>query len=175
MTAIPSTEPESAYEKWDRFLGEPMPEEQSLEALFRYLGIENMISGGPDSGEWGHVDLDRLDWWVKWDSTRWNDTMTHPFELFHTTRAPVWTWTPVGSAGGAISDVQYGKIEQPYVVAEGNVRYTFVSAKWRDGEILVMVKIGRSKGETIERELSVAALREMIVVKKPLWRRLSRR
>lgn len=176
MTAMPDTKPESDYEKWDRFLEEPMPDGHSLEALFRHLGIDNMLSGGPDSGEWGHIDLDRLDWWIKWDSTRWDGTPPRSsFELFHTTRAPVWTWTPVGSEGSAISDTDFGKIEQPYVVAEGNVRYTFLSAAYDDGEIIVTVKIGRKKGETVERELSVAALREMIVIKKPLWRRLSRR
>lgn len=158
----------------ESFIAEPLREEHSLSSLFSLLGIDNMLDGVPSGGygmDWGHIELGDLDSMIKRTST---GKYASPFAIFHTTMSPE-TWkTPIGRGGSAMFTTSFGDVEMPYYVDATGTTYAFDKASFRDGEIVVTVQVGEDKG-TLQRDMTVAELREAIVVKKQKKRWFRRR
>lgn len=158
------------YEARERFIAAPMQEQDSLGSFFTLLGIDNLLDGAPFGGygvDWGHIKIGDLDSMIKQTST---GEYASSFTLRHTTKSPETRKTPLGRGGSMLLETSFGEIETPYFVDYTGTKYTFLNAKYRYDEIVVTVQIDEK-----ERDMTVAQLREMIVVKKPKNRWLRRR
>jgi len=151
------------YEARETFLSAAMPSEQSLGDLFAELGITNMLDGIPFGGyglDWGHIDLARIDYYVKQASTgRYGEG--HQFQLRHTTERAE-TVSDSVAPGVTMFQTSFGKIEEPWIVALNGIKYTFLSAAYSAGSIMVKTRVERPNIEPIEGVYSVLALRVLI-------------
>lgn len=151
-----------AYKREEEEVNKPLPRKESLGAFFEDLDIANFIIGGGIGGygmDWGHINLDELDRIAKRDSFSKYLTEGHPLE--HTTKGPETFSTPV-APGVTMHTTSFGKIEQPWFVAVDGTKYTFVSAKFRDGHFRIKTKIEKGEAEPIEGEYTINELRDMI-------------
>lgn len=163
----------AAYKAREEFVEAPMPPEESLSALFVELGIANMLDGIPCGGygfDWGHIDIVNLDTYVKRYSTG-KYCSGSEFTLRHTTQGPE-TRSANVCRGVTMFQTSFGEIEEPFVVAKDGTKYTFASAAFRDGSILVKVNIEKKGVEPKEGMHSVPELHSMIgPLAKPKRRR----
>lgn len=158
------------YEARERFIAAPMQEQDSLGSFFTLLGIDNLLDGVPFGGygmDWGHIKIGDLDSMIKQTST---GEYAHPFAIRHTTEAPTTRGATLQGTGISMFRTSFGEIETPCYVDYTGTKYTFLSAKYRHDEIVVTVQIDEK-----ERDMTVAQLREMVMVKKPKKRWLRRR
>lgn len=134
------------YDDHEAFIDAPMPPGESLGKLFGELRIDYMLDGPPYGGygfDWGHIELARLDAYTKRYSTGKHGE-GHQFSLLHT-------------AGGI-----EGEIEAPYCVARDHTKYTFLTAAYLDGAIVVTTKVEKDGAEAEEGTYTVPNLRAMI-------------
>ncbi len=153
----------AAHKAHEQFVEALMPVEESLGAFFAQLGIRNMIDGIPIGAygmDWGHIDVVNLDVYVKRYSTG-RYCSDSDFPLRHTTQGPDTRSANVGG-GVRVYLTSFGEIEEPFVVAKDGTKYTFTTAAYRDGKIMVKTLVGKDGVEPEEGTYSVPELREMI-------------
>ncbi len=161
---IAKQEAESAAHKaHEEFIDTLMPAEESLGALFAQLGIRDMLDGIPIGAygmDWGHIDLPKLDAYVKRYSTG-KHCSDSDFPLRHTTQGPE-TRSANVARGVTMFQTSFGEIEEPFVVAKGGTKYTFTAAAYRDGSIMVKTLVAKDGIEPEEGTYSVPELQKMI-------------
>lgn len=151
-----------AYKREEDEVNKLLLREESLGAFFEDLGIANFIIGGGFGGydiDWGHIKLDELDRIAKRDS--FSKYLTDGHRLEHTTEGPETFSAPV-APGVTMYTTSFGEIEQPWFTAMDGTKYTFVSAKFRDGRFHIKTKVEKGETEPIEGEYTISELRNMI-------------
>lgn len=140
----------------------PLPREESLGAFFADLRIGDFIVGGGFGGygiDWGHIELSALDQIAKRDSLSKHHPEGHRLE--HTTKR-LETFSAQVAPGVTMYSTSSGEIEQPWFIAGDGTKYTFVSAKFRDGRFYIKTKVEKGEVEPIEGEYAISELRAMI-------------
>lgn len=161
-----------AYKREEEEVNSPLSREESLGAFFEDLGIANFIIGGGIGGYgmgWGHIKLDELDRIAKRDSfSKYLDG----HRLEHTTEGPE-TFSASVAPGVTMYTTSFGEIEQPWLTATDGTKYTFVSAKSRDGRFHIKTKVKKGDAAPVEGEYTISELRDMIgpLPPKPMARR----
>lgn len=151
-----------AYQREEEEVKKPLPRDESLTAFFEDLGIANFIIGGGIGGygmDWGHIKLEELDSIAKRDS--FSKYLTDGHRLEHTTEGPE-TFSAQVAPGVTMYQTSFGEIEQPYFTAMDGTKYTFVSAKFRDGHFHIKTKVEKEGTPPAEGDRTINELREMI-------------
>lgn len=174
---VAKQEAESAdYKTQEQFIAAPMLPKESLGVLFAELGITNMLDGVPFGGygmDWGHIKLTELDAYVKRYSTG-KYCSGAEFALRRTTTVPK-TRSASIARGVTMVSTSVGEIEEPFVIAKDGTKYTFTSAAYRDGGIMVSVNIEKKGIEPKTGTYPVSDLRSTIGPLSRFRRRLRRR
>lgn len=151
-----------AYKCEEKEVNNPLSREESLGAFFEDLGIANFIIGGGIGGyglDWGHIKLDELDKTAKRDS--FSKYLTEGHRLEHTTEGPE-TFSASVAPGVTMHTTSFGEIEQPWFVVMDGTKYTFVSAKFRDGRFHIKTRVEKGESAPTEGEYTINELRNMI-------------
>lgn len=133
-----------------------------MSAFFADLGIGSFIIGDGFGGygmDWGHIKLEELDRIAKRDS--FSKYLTEGHRLEHTTEGPGTFSAPV-APGVTMYTTSFGEIEQPWFIAMDGTKYTFVSAKFRDGRFHIKTKVEKGEAAPVEGEHAISELRGMI-------------
>lgn len=147
------------YEREEEEVNKPLSRGESLGAFFEDLGIANFIISGCGM-DLGHIRLDEIDRIAKRDS--FSKYLTEGHWLEHTTEEPETFSAHVAHLDVTMYTTSFGEIEQPWFTAMDGTKYTFVSAKFRNGYFHIKTKVENGEVAPIEGEYTISELRGMI-------------
>lgn len=142
----------------------PLSREESLAWFFYDMGICNFIFGdwlkGVYGWEYGHIELNTLDWRAKCDS--FNENMPEGYFLKYTANGPetIGPWEIRRNSFTTNRD----EIKNPSFTAANGITYTFLSAKYRDRQFFIRTRLGDPKTSSCDEEFTIFQLRVMFRV-----------
>src|SRR3989344_8938158 len=144
----------------------PLSREESLAWFFYDMGICNFIFGdwlkGVYGWEYGHIELKTIDWRAKCDS--FNENMPEGYCLRHTDTANGPETIYHGGMTRSWFTPRWQEIKNPSFTVANGITYTFLPAKYRDGQFFIKTRLGGQKTSSCDEEFSIFQLRVILEV-----------